>query len=299
MAIITYTQEAPLAGLSQYLWSNLQLPPCPTAAPQQTLVIDPAMSAEAWDNLALSAYASASGLTVRFQGEYQLANGTVQHFARDIVPTSDRAATTATMELPVSKLLSMTAILAGGTAKRGQAYVRARAQRATGSGATLVQNLLTGYVSNAYSPSWPTGTQDDPLTGPGYLYSETGTNPAAGAEMVITVPTGARWRIIALCIVLTTAAGGSDRLVHVDFKNGSAIMLRSATPRVQPPAVARNYNLGNLTQIPASVSLSNNLNIPDNFLLPAGTTITTSTSNMGGSDNYDAPTYLVEEWLEP
>lgn len=298
MAIIEYNQAAPLPGFQQWLWQQ-GIQYCQQQSQsrtQQGTAVE--LSAEAWDNLSLSVWSSASGVTVRFLGEYVLPNGSVQHFARDIVPTSDRAINTVTLDLPTSQLLSMQALLAVGSAKRGEVYVRAVRQAGTGTGATLVGNTLAGYVTNTYSPSWPGGPVEDSVVGPGVIKVVTGTDPAAGAEVTETVPTGARWRLWSMCTRLVTSGTAATRRAHYEVTSGGTRIFIGHPEKTQTASNTNDYIWGtNMSIVDATTNVNAVGMIPQMPLL-AGWVINTVTTAIQAGDNWGAPQMIVEEWIE-
>lgn len=261
-------------------------------------MLQSALPIEADDSLVFQVYASVASLVVLFSGLHMDARGETKYWEREVRPTSDRLVTTASTVVGKCFLISVGATLRSGNANRGQCYVRAFIRRGSGATGIPVYQLLQGYVSDAYSPCYPLGRMEGPLEGPGMIRSVTGTNPAAGAEISETVPTGARWRFISLSSVLDTDATAVNRrptLVVTDGTNtfGNYMTATNLTANtIQPVCFAEGIGdavLANFMSQAAS---------PNNFMLPAGYQLTTDSFNLQAGDEWTAPQLLVEEWLE-
>lgn len=259
---------------------------------------NPGLWVEHNDRLYVAAYSSVASLVVTFSGYFRKMNGEIVEYAVIVNPTSDRAVTAGTQHFGAGFLLSCVATLASGNANRGQCYVRAQIQRSAGTPAIKLHGVLGGYVTDDYSPSFPYGKIEGPLEGPGCLRSVTGSNPAAGAEISETVPTGARWELIALSMTLVTAVAVANRTAVIVIDDGTTIILGNPAVVVQPASNTFDYSV----QHYGAESLSNAgnvvINIPPHLRLPAGFRIITFTGNMQAADNWAAPQMMIEEWIE-
>ena len=253
---------------------------------------------EASDNLYIALYNSVSSLVVRIAGYYVDGQGEITPFERDYTPTSDRALTAFVLQLGKCFLLSCTASIASGNANRGQCYARVRVQRASGTPATIYATVLAGYVTDDFQPSFPQGKLEGPTEGPGMIRSVTGSNPAAGAEVQETVPTGAIWRLHALAATLVNAAAAATRAPQLTLDDGTTVYARipaSGTSIISETVVWTWSNVGAGSTI-ASVAVSSPL--PGELRMPAGHRINTLTNAINVADDWGAPQLLVEEWLQ-
>jgi hypothetical protein len=250
------------------------------------------------DTVQFSVFNSASSIVVGFRGLILSPTGEVLAFERDITPTTDRAATTEDHQVGEGLLIYLTALLVSGNASRGQTYCRVRILKGKGAGALPFAVLLQGYVSDDYSPSWPHGKQEGPLEGPGVLRSVTGTNPAAGAELSETVPTGARWHLHSLSASLVSDATATTRRVRFLVDDGTTVLGEWSELTGQTASLTGVYTFAtqgvnlNYTNNVASVPA------PITGQLLAGWRIRTTTLNLAAGDNWGAPQLLVEEWIE-
>lgn len=251
------------------------------------------------DRLACVVHSSVASLQVRFSGYFLSANGEVREYAIDVFPTSDRAATSVIQTVGEGFILSCRPSLVSGNANRGQCYVRVGVQRNTGTPVLPLARLVSGYLTDDFSPAFPFGHHEGPLDGPGNLRSITGTNPAAGAEISETVPTGARWALRGISAFLVTDVTAVTRLPHLVIDDGTTLLLRlysssgaslSSTVRFHWAGVGAN-----LVTSSGNFVLSM---LPPDLMLSAGWRISMVTVNLQAADDWSAPQLYIEEWIE-
>lgn len=186
---------------------------------------------------------------------------------------------------------------AGQQAARGQ--TRAVLQLLSGSFASgiLVQTLAMGMI-DAHTPlGWPGLTYEPTATGPGFIRTILGTTPAAGAEVLETVPTNARWRLVSFRNTLTTSATVANRGSTLAVDNGSSILFAIEAPSVQPASLVQTYNYGNIGARSDKV-YGTNVALPfPSMMLGPGYRIGTVTTALQAGDQYSQPVYNVEEFL--
>lgn len=250
------------------------------------------------DRLYVAAYSSVASLVVMVSGYFRKTDGDIVEYAATVNPTSDRAVTAVTQHFGAGFLLSCVASLASGNANRGQCYVRAQIQRSTGAPTIKLHNVIGGYVTDDYSPSFPYGYIEGPLDGQGMLRSVQGSDPAAGAEFSETVPTGARWRVSHIMVTLVTDGTAANRQVTLIIDDGTSGLTRSQLglamgATLTSPAIFGNWGFtttGNSQAfvMPAILPIT----------LPAAARIRTATLLLQAGDNFGPPQFLVEEWIE-
>lgn len=250
------------------------------------------------DRLAVAVYSSVASLVVRFSGYFLSANGEVREYALDVSPTSDRVATSQTQVFGEGFLLSCTTSLVSGNANRGQCYVRAGIQRNTGTPILPIAQLVAGYLTDDYSPSFPFGKREGPLEGPGMIRSITGTNPPATAQIGESVPTGARWRLLTVWFQLTTDANVANRFMVLRIQTGSNVVLDILSLQAQVFSLTYEYSYilgGDRAFLTSRSSIS--LPLPWRVLM-GGESIFAFIDGVQAADNLSAPILSVEEWLE-
>ncbi len=180
-----------------------------------------------------------------------------------------------------------------GTVVRGQCFAILNLLR---GGQALL--LAQGYVTSDKALKSP--FVESSTDGAGLLRPITGTDPAAGAEVVETVPVGARWALKSVKASLVAAVAVANRQPIFYIISGGIQLWISQLHTAQVATETKNYFW--LIQQPWQLAGDTNGNIYD-FLplivLKAGSVFGTNTAGIQAADNWGAPTYLVEEWIEP
>jgi len=179
--------------------------------------------------------------------------------------------------------------------KRGECYVKV-SLRAEG---VIVALLGSGYVTDTSTVVWPGGLNESSIEGHGLIRSITGTNPPAGVEISETVPTGVRWRLIAIFHTLVTNATAATRQSVWEITNGTNTQLRVNAGQNITANDIISFTVGDFGVKDTSASNANQGMIGGGLYLNAGFIIKTISQSLQAGDNYSAPQMLVEEWIEP
>ena len=133
---------------------------------------------------------------------------------------------------------------------------------------------------------------------PGRIRSITGTDPAAGAAMIETVPAGVIWRFISMQVTFVTDSNVANRFVRFIFDDGTNDYLTIANDQGQAENITLVYSVGagifggfggfDTQLIPS----------PPDLFLPAGHRIKEGVGNFQVGDDFSAPQLLVEEWVD-
>lgn len=204
-----------------------------------------------------------------------------------------------TIPLPESFLLSVT-FVSSSTVRSGACWLRCILMHGSGGGASHAQGIAAGYLAYRSFLTWPYPRFQNPVEGPGRLRVIVGTDPAAGWQIMETVPAGARWRLLALTATLATSAVVIDRMVMLRLDDGVQTWWMSVPSFLHPAGFIAPYNFA--IGVPARVSAPPGYiqdALPDRITLAAGWRFRTDTVNMDAGDNWGAPVYYVEEWVEP
>lgn len=212
----------------------------------------------------------------------------------DHTTNSDRSL--ATSVVPVTGIpVSLTLRTAATGVDRGQCYVKV-SLRVEG---VVVALLMAGYVTDTGTQAYPNGVIESSIEGPGTVRLITGTDPAAGVDFSETVPTGARWRLLALRVLNVTDATVLNRSVAITYSDGTIIFGATQSPNSQPASVTYNYNYMLSGADRALVTTATiPIRLPMIYLL-AGYKVASVVSGIQAGDNLSAPILLVEEWIEP
>lgn len=214
-------------------------------------------------------------------------------FTYTIPAAADGAPLTEIHQIPdIPVMLSVVATAAA--ANRGSSYVRVD----LGINGTRAATLCQGYPNLFEALSWPSQPIPTELQRHGEIQAITGTNPAAGAEISITVPTGHWWRLKALRFGLVTDATVATRRPRVDVTIDSIVVASfpSVHSHTASTTVLYVYAEGIGAQTDGIGLISINPMLTD-LILPPASTLTTVTANLQAADDYAAPTILVERFL--
>lgn len=251
------------------------------------------------DNLRVTAYSNTAGVTLAIVGRGLRTNGDPTPIADSIAPGSGRTAVTKIIGLSEGWLLGIAVAPAAGITALGATWVQIDLVRGTGANAQLVQTLGYGFVSLRSGFGWPGSASLVSTDGPGVLRSIAGTTPGAGVEISETVPAGARWELLSLRAVLTTAVAVANRVVTVTLDDGTTVYGQYPTGLSEPASSAYSYNYGQGLARFADVSPTALVGgLPINIRLGAGHRIRTATANLQAADQWGSLQYLVREWLE-
>lgn len=161
----------------------------------------------------------------------------------------------------------------------------------------IIQELTAGWVTSNQSIAWPNTQQERPTQGRGQLISVSGANPAAGAEVSITVPSNTIWLVRAVRFTLVAAAAAASRRVHLVFteKDGMAFDVLSPTDQI----ISETKTYSAVPGYAGGTATNDNdiiIPLPQDLILNPESTITTETFNINVGDNYGVPEVYVEQW---
>ena len=163
----------------------------------------------------------------------------------------------------------------------GVSFVRIFGARASSGANVPIQTFADGSIALDGTPT-----------------SVAGTNPAAGAEISETVPTGKRWRVLGLQFSLVTSATVANREVVIVVDDGTNTLFQSPSGANHAASLTWAYSAAAVGQPVAGATATTvrQINFPP-LLLPAGARIRTATTNIQAGDDYGAPRLLVQEYV--
>jgi hypothetical protein len=241
---------------------------------------------------------SQPGVEVDLHYRQLLPDGSIHRGFMPFFPTSNRVFNFFSFTPGEGFMLSLSIGASPVSTKRGQTFVRVGLAYGTAGGGTTMGVLLTGYLSGRTNLVWPISPPDYAPNGPGFIRVITGTTPAAGAEINEVVPTGARWRVRAFTYNLTTSATVSNRETTLIFASSVTLFWNGSINLTQAASLNIRYSWGLATTlVHGSAQALHNSAVPE-AIIAAGGSISTSTGNIQVGDQYSAPVYEVEEWIE-
>lgn len=251
------------------------------------------------DNVTVNCTTQIAGVILVLVARLLRMDGTIVPYVQTVIQPSGFGSFSNTVKLIEGFLLSLAIINTGTTAKRGQCYVTVNLTR-DGVGPTQPSFVLAArYVEGLTTVTWPYPNLQGPSEGPGFMRLITGSTPAAGAEINETVPVNMLWRLVALRTIYTASAAVVTRLPCLQLTQPGGI------PGIYPIQTAITASQGADITWAADAPLRDTglarqmAFTPATFILRPGGAIQTSTASLSVADQYSAPVYLVEEWMEP
>lgn len=254
---------------------------------------------EGEDNLQISSINSLAGAQVTVVGRLLDLSGRITPFQQIHNPSSNRTLSSTLLRLGDGWLLNLSVQITAGNPTHGQTWVRVQLVRGMEGATFALGTLVAGYATASQPLGWPGSPVGTTLDGQGAIRSIIGATPGAGAEISETVPTGARWEILAIRFQLVTAVAVANRLPVVLFNDGSNDYFHTETATVQAASLTNNYAFGQgLPHVADSVAYAQLGGLPVNNRLLAGHRWRTVTSNIQPADQLSLVQYVVREWLE-
>ncbi len=251
------------------------------------------------DRLLVTAVNAIPGAKIYVTVRLLLPNGQISSNDYVYTPASDRAIYAWQIPLVESFLLSAT-ISPSGAVRSGGLWARCMLVRGAGLGESWPQILAAGYLARQSALAWPYPRYQNPCEGPGWMRLIDGTDPAAGVSIAETVPTGARWKLVSVLAWLATSAVAGDRHVSLDLSSPAGVWLRIPPAIIQPASQTYYYTwaIGVNPYTSTLVGLVARP-LPDQLTLTPGQQFIVQCGGMLAGDDFGAPRYLVEEWVEP
>jgi hypothetical protein len=250
------------------------------------------------DHLRVRSLNSAAGVTLAVEGRQFTVDNVFKPFRERHVPNTNRTAATSTFHLGEGWLVDLQVRASGGTPRRGECFVVVELIRGFTGDVQPATTLIQGYVLDTSSRAWPASPLELSTEGPGNLRTITGTDPGAGVEITETVPTNARWRLIGMGVNLVTDATAGNRTVTISVDGGGTAFAAAIASLAQTATQTTPYFFAEYGVVTAVAQVLVMVPLPTSVLLSQGGRIKTLTIGLVAGDNWGAPTYEVEEWIE-
>lgn len=257
------------------------------------------------DGLRLTVLNAQAGVTVTLRGRFlpvptdRDADPAISVFVHDLVPATDRSASTRTVALGEGWLLDASIIASVGAPPIGRCFAILSIVRGQVSSGLETSTLTQGYVSGTQRIGYPGSALSSSLDGGGALRSIVGQLQGAGADFFETVPTGARWELLALQVLLTTSVAAANRLPVLRVDDGANVYgLFPMAAFVTASAAANLTWAPGASIVSAAPLVAQAAPIGVGLKLLGGHHIRGLTNLLQGGDQYSTPIYLVREWIE-
>jgi hypothetical protein len=269
-----------------------------TSDAQRALLDSPGLYLTGEDNLRVTTFGGVAGVTVVMEGRLVTPDGRIVPLAERHIPNSNYTAATSIFGLAEGTLTNVQLRASSAGVLGGGVFAILEIVRGGGTNAQALGTLLQGYVTTNARLAWPGSPILPSTAGAGRLRSITGTDPAAGVEISETVPTGVRWRVISFTATLVTDATVANRIPRLQVDDGANVVATVTSTVGQTASVTAAWSWADWGAIPTSLTNANMQPLPANLWLPPGYRIRTLTAAIVAGDNWGAPQYLVEEFIE-
>jgi len=251
------------------------------------------------DALEIDALGSVASLTLTISGTVLGDRLEVRPFCFTMTVTSNRVVTTSRTSIGSGWLQSVRVTASAGTPILGQCFVWVRKCRGLTSVALVLATLQAGYVTASTDVYWPGNAAQQPLDGEGAVRSVQVTNPGAGADWSTSVPTGARWELIALVAQLVTAVAVGTREARLVIDDGANTLFEVPAAASQAPSLTVLYSWGQGAGGPIVADTAViEAPIANDVYLTGGFRIRTATGVIQAADQWSLISLLVREWME-
>lgn len=251
------------------------------------------------DQLRLTVLNALAGVTVTIRGRFEDLTGRVVPFGSALTPATDRTQSQVTVRLGDGWLLNAHVQVSAGAPLTGQTFAILSVVRGEGTAAIELATLAAGPITAIQRVSFPGSSVANSLEGAGAIRVITGATPAVGADISETVPTGARWELIALTAQLTASAAAANRIPVFLFDDGATVFFRfgALVAQTANQVFRRHFIQGGLS-IANDAANNAQLALPIGVRLLSGYRMRTTTTAIDAGDQWTAPIFMVREWIE-
>lgn len=162
----------------------------------------------------------------------------------------------------------------------------------------VLYQFLKGIVSSRQGLTWPYASIGPGSPKPARATTIVSADPAAGAELALTVTSGFYVEVLSVTFQLVTAAAAATRVVHLIFKKGAEVIYECIAGTSQIISLTRNYNA---YAVSGSMILFDDndiiIPIPAGLWLEPGNTIITETTALNASDNFGPMTLNLNKYI--
>ncbi|MCA1834341.1 MAG: hypothetical protein LC750_16725 [Actinobacteria bacterium] len=251
------------------------------------------------ETLRVTAFNAASGVRLRISGRRLDRAGGMSTFSDQLTPTTNRAATTFDKPMVEGWLLSVAVRIDAGSPADGQCYVLLELGLGSGNQFVPLDVLASDTISATRRVAWPGSALRGPLDGAGTVRTISGSTPAAAAEVSETVPTGARWELIAFRATFVTSAVVANRLPRLQLDDGLTTFWNSPVNINHAASITIGYQFAAGLGQSFSDSITNEFQaLPANLRMLGTWRIRTLTGSISAGDQWSAIVYIVREWIE-
>jgi hypothetical protein len=179
----------------------------------------------------------------------------------------------------------------------GKIYASLTIQRDLPEGGSFFWQLFGDYATTFHYPTWPYGRNIQPQDAAGRIRSITGSTPAVGAEINEVVPSQVRWSLLSFRARLTTSAVAANRKPDLLIDDGANAFYQAGNGNSLTASITWGTTWANTGYAGAASTSADNTAPLAPLLLEPGFRIRTQTLSIDAGDQWQAPQYLVQEWI--
>lgn len=251
------------------------------------------------DNLRIVSFNSAASVKLTLSARLLGVDGRPSPSVWFHTPNTDRSASSNDFPLSGQTLLNVRVVATSGSPLVGQTFVIVQLIRGIGAAAIVLGTVLQGYVTTTQGLGWPGSAIVSSTDGEPAIRTIVGTTPAAGVDILETVPTGARWELLSVVADMTTGAGGAATAGYFSIDDGVNVYNRVRSGICGGAGVTCNFAWSQNVQFQSIAAgvIFNLQPLAANRML-AGHRFSMQNANGAGNKTWSAPVYNVREWLD-
>ncbi len=249
-------------------------------------------------SLRISAWNAAAGVTLTIAGAMARPDGGIVPFVYAHVPNTDRSRSQQIFPLEAGMMLWCHVFASAGGPIGAQCYVRLEMLQGREGGVQPLATILSGYVTANSARTYPNDQVMRSVDGAGTARSVLVAAPAAGAELLITVPPNTRWQLISVGWALLASGVAGNRTPLVIIDDGVNVLWNTGANDTITANQNPDYFAGAGLQLLVVATRDTIIPLPETLVLPAGARFRTSTGGLLAGDQYSAAVLNVIEWLD-
>ncbi len=263
------------------------------------LSADDLLFIQAWNSLS-----PAPTLQVRIRYRYLLEENYRVTDTLTVTPTTNRVSSMSAVTIGDNiELISLYIVQTSvNIPARGQTFVAMGIIRSPVQESNKTVVLTQGYIYGLRPLSWQYGSPalfEDPLSGPGFVRTETIAAPGAGNEWTRTIPVNARWHIRTTRLQFAAANAGITRGVNIRERDSAGNVFAN----IDPSGTQAINSTVLYTWFPGSqfgsAGSDSTAALPINNIMRGNDVIGSFTNNLNVADAYTLIVLEIEEWIDP
>ncbi len=224
--------------------------------------------------------------------------GTRKNILKNVGITADRAINQATIQIDEGLLFGVSCATIGIQNDVGTFYAQCSLYLTPDLTVPLV-TLFSGFCTTNQPIAWPYAVTPVTLRPSSYAVIQ-GSTPAAGAQAIVTVPTGARWEIISVLGLFGCSVAVANRHVRLFYTIGTLTVIQAINTFLQTAGQLGTYIAGSpwpAQNMAYGIVQYTTLPTPTPLVMQGGDTINTAVDAIQAADTWTGLIVLYREEL--